>query len=59
MAIDRELSFRIPMNETEHRMLRELAEHEGTTATALVRGWLRREHARVFGEPKPRKGGRS
>lgn len=40
-------------------MVRQLAEHEGLTATALVRGFLRREHARIFGaKPTTKRGKR-
>jgi hypothetical protein len=56
LAIERPVSFRVPLTEDEHRMLRELAEREGVTATTLVRGWIRREHA--AGRANTKKGGR-
>jgi hypothetical protein len=59
MPIDRPISMRVPMTKEEHRMVRQLAEHEGLTATALVRGFLRREHARIFGaKPTTKRGKR-
>jgi hypothetical protein len=58
MPIFRPISMRVPMTKEEHRTVRELAEHEGVTATALVRGLLRREHARIFGAKVPTKKGK-
>jgi hypothetical protein len=44
----RAISFRIPLTEAEHDMLRDLVEREGTSATTIVRAFIRREHEKHF-----------
>lgn len=56
MPIPRPISLRVPLTAEEHGMLRALAEHEGVTATTLVRSWVRREYAvKVGSTQKPRR----
>lgn len=42
------------MTTAEITMLRELAEAEGSTASATVRTLVRRAHAAAFGRPAPK-----
>lgn len=52
---DQTVTFRF--SEEDRRMLRELADAEGISASDVVRQQIRRLHRAVFGAPKPTKKG--
>jgi hypothetical protein len=52
MQAERSRSFRVPLTTEELTMLHDLSEAEGVAAAALVRQYIRREHAARFGGTK-------
>lgn len=53
MRIPRPRSFRVPLSDTELAELHAISEHHRTDAATLVRQWIAREHASLFGAKKP------
>jgi hypothetical protein len=49
---DREYRLTVRMSEAEGEMLKQIAEHEGLTASDVVRMHVRRRHAEMFGQLK-------
>jgi hypothetical protein len=56
MADDRDRSLRVQVSTAELKMLHEIAEADGITASDVIRMFVRRAHAERFGDKKP--GGR-
>lgn len=50
--VDRTGMLTIRISEGERDMLRELAEHQGVTASDVLRMFIRREHASTFAAEK-------
>jgi hypothetical protein len=55
MLMDRDKSLRVRVAEDELRMVQELAEADGVTASDYVRLFIRRAHAERFPAPKRQK----
>jgi hypothetical protein len=55
MAPERANQFKIMMSDEELSQLRRIAEHEGLTASDIVRQFVRRRHLELFGAPEPKK----
>jgi hypothetical protein len=57
--MERSIQFKMLLSEDERRMLNEVAEGSGITASDWLRLTLRHAHAEKFGTPKlAKKGGR-
>ena len=50
--VDRKRRLSLLISDDEHRLLQEVAEERGLTASDVVRQFIRAEHARLFGEAK-------
>jgi uncharacterized protein (DUF1778 family) len=55
MSPERDQSLRVRVSEDELRMVQELAEADGITASDFVRLFIRREYAARFGDKKRKK----
>jgi hypothetical protein len=55
---DRPRSFRAPLTDQELAQMHAVSGHEGVDAATLFRQFIAREHERIFGKKKPRKGSR-
>ena len=51
----RDEKFQLRMSADERRMLEELADREGLSASDKIRQLIRREHAATFGEEPPKR----
>ncbi len=51
----RSRQFKLVLTDEEHEMLMQLAETTGMSAATILRQHIRQEHARVCGEPKPKR----
>ncbi|HZO11934.1 MAG TPA: ribbon-helix-helix protein, CopG family [Polyangiaceae bacterium] len=53
--VERTKQLTIRIAEEEIEMLRDLAEREGLTGSDILRQFIRRRHAELFGVPKRRR----
>ncbi len=53
--MNRTKRINVRATEAEHRMLGELAEEYGMQQSDVIRLWIRRTHAELFGPPTPPK----
>ena len=54
-STERDKSFRVRVSKEELRMIQELADADGVTASDHVRLYIRRAHAERFGAKKPKR----
>jgi len=51
----RSVPFNVRMTPAEHAMLLALAEHEGLSASDVVRQYVRNRYRKVFGDQPPKR----
>lgn len=53
--MDRNKTLNARISDDERAMLADLSAHLGVSQSGLIRQWIRREHEKVFGPPKPKR----